>query len=272
MYYIYVSYRHYLSLYFCYLYVIIRAEDNLLIRIKSKYKQLKYDSIMPNLISKEKVHNSWKDFYKKTENLLEKIEGEIGNNYTPKQGVLHFLETDLQNIKVIILGQDPYLQEGVATGRAFEVKGLSNWFSKKINTSLRNIFKAIYYAYKKNKFSISVIEKDESFIILPPDKWFKDMEKQGVLFLNTAFTCEIEKPNSHKEIWQNYTKELIIYIKEKNAKCNWSIWGKNAKDFAEEHEIETKFKSCHPRLNAFIDDTNNGFEETKGLINWLGIA
>lgn len=54
------------------------------------------------------IHSSWEEFFNRTESLLEKIESQIGDNYTPgREKVLRFAETNLDNVKVIIIGKDP---------------------------------------------------------------------------------------------------------------------------------------------------------------------
>jgi uracil-DNA glycosylase len=220
----------------------------------------------------EKQHPSWSEFVKSNESELNRIEEDIEKKgYTPCSNlVLRFLQVDLSKVKIIILGQDPYKQEGVATGRAFEVGGLKCW-DKPMNQSLLNILKAIYYTYKEKKTSIKDIRKDinsVNFKILPPNELFCNLEEQGVLFLNTSFTCEIGKSGSHEENWKPFTSHLIKYILKANPNCRWLLWGKVAEEFAERNGIPKTYKYPHPRNIVFIEE--NGFEKTKDLINWTG--
>ena len=207
-----------------------------------------YYEIMSELLKAVTVHPSWRkneDFFKSMEDSLLKIEEEHFPNgfdwktVTPeKSKVLRFLETNLEEIKVVILGQDPYPQKGVATGRAFEVNGLGNWYDMDkegkviINKSLENILKGIFATEGENEITRKKIKKttENDSQILPPNKWFEAMEKKGVLFLNTAFTCKINESDSHKNFWSEFTKNLIAHI-SKNEKIYWLLWGSNAKEY-----------------------------------------
>ena len=100
---------------------------------------------------KEGLHSSWSPFFTPAvEQALLEIERKIaaeGREYTPDpSNVLRFLSLDLFAVKVLILGQDPYPQKGRATGRAFEVGGLTSWMNPFENASLRNIVRSIYSA------------------------------------------------------------------------------------------------------------------------------
>jgi len=262
-----------------------------------------------------KVDKTWNynNFITIVKDKLESVENEmkvtftqqeIENNFTPKKNVLRFLQIDLSKIRVIILGQDPYPERGVATGRAFEVKGLKSWCEKegdKMNYSLKNILKAIYIAEVKNASKETTIEdvrkeiENGTFNILSPKKWFKKMENQGVLFLNTSFTCKVGVSNYHRIYWEDFTKTIIQYLinylienkdnKNKNKEFYWFLWGDSAQSIflevveklkkdnpSRSTDINDKNKSikcCHPRNPSFINE-KNGFEATKGLINWLG--
>jgi len=87
------------------------------------------------------------------------------------------------------LGQDPYPQTGVATGRAFEVGTLKSWNQPFKNISLKNILRALYKAYSGQIIKFSQLKEkfDNEFSVLPPGKLFEHWEKQGVLLLNTSF-------------------------------------------------------------------------------------
>ncbi len=247
--------------------------------MKSKKSKLVF------LESLDKIDKSWIDFLTPhTIKLLQSIEKKIFNScndYTPEAGrVLHFLTFPLDKAKVIILGQDPYPQKGVATGRAFEVGTLQSWNDPFKNISLKNIIRSIYYAYHNQHLKYNEIKEilGESFIIQPPGQLFKNWEKQGVLLLNTSFTCETGKPNSHENIWYPFTQKLLDYIHQKNGSIIWFIWGNNAKCITSEIKINHKIESMHPmmcynkpgRENDFLFGKVNPFVETKNMINWLG--
>lgn len=236
------------------------------------------------------IHSSWKPFFKE-ERIQEiyNIEQLIKNNYNPApNNVFRFAAIDLSKVKCIWLGQDAYPAEPiynsknneliyVATGRSFEVGTLNSWLEKYKQTSLKNILRLIYKAYNSNLISYSEIKskiENNEFKILPPNKLFDNLEKQGVLFLNTYLTCEINNPNSHREYWQNFSNDLINYISITNPNIIWFLWGAEAQK-NEKYIIKGKiYKSNHPRLyntNSAVDFLNsNCFYETKDIIDWCG--
>lgn len=115
-----------------------------------------------------------------------RFENKIGLNYTPKEDlVFRFLKNDLHKIKVVILGLDPYTEEGIATGRCFEVANLDTWDSNKVNNSLRNIARVIY-KLGNNKELVKFtdikekIRNDENSFV-KPNKMFDIWESEGVL-------------------------------------------------------------------------------------------
>lgn len=236
------------------------------------------------------IHESWNPFLSdEIVDLIKNIESTLKlENTTPKQNlVLRFLEMDLNQIPVIILGQDPYPQDGVATGRAFEVNGLNSWFDKFRNVSLKNILRSIYKAYNSEELKYSEILKklnegdrlpmEDEFRILPPNQLFKYWwESENVLLLNTAFTCEIGNPNSHTKIWSAFTQELLTYIADNNKNATWFLWGNNAQNVVADIQIERKIETSHPMMcyqrdNDILFGKINPFKETKDQVNWLGI-
>lgn len=163
------------------------------------------------------VPNNWKEISAFKEPLQKAIDSLKGVPILPiKKLVMRaFAETQLKDIKVVILGQDPY-HDGRATGLAFD-----NEFDKKISPSLRNILAEIEtdYGYDDhNEF------KQTSRLSHLPE--------QGVLLLNTALTVSPGKPNSHSKNWVNFTEQLI---KDLNGKDDiiWMLWGNHAKKYAE---------------------------------------
>jgi uracil-DNA glycosylase len=242
-----------------------------------------------SFLSQISIHKSWTAFLSnEIIRLLEDIEKEINlESSTPApQLVLRFLEMNLLQIPVVILGQDPYPQEGVATGRAFEVNGLHSWHDKFRNVSLKNILRCIYKAESSEERKYSEIlpyinegdrlRMDGDFSILPPNRLFSYWaEHEKVLLLNTAFTCEIGKPNSHTKLWAPFTQKLLVYIAKTNPKSMWFLWGNNAQKIMANIKIKNKIETTHPmmcyqRENDILYGQINPFEKTKDKINWTG--
>ncbi|WXR61433.1 uracil-DNA glycosylase [Peptostreptococcaceae bacterium AGR-M142] len=235
------------------------------------------------------IHPSWDEFLTdEIKNELKEIESKIGNNYNPKKEyVFRFLENDLDNIKVVILGMDPYPQEGAAIGRCFQVGGHTSW-DDKFNKSLQNIFKLIHKTYMDIKEysdigSLKIIRKDikdNKFNILAPCDMFDSWEKQGVLLLNATLTVEINNSGSHLDIWSGFSKKLIKFIDKKRPRANWFLWGNDAQNVGKDIINGIKHESRHPsrtsskyendflKSNCFRDTMKINNEADK--INWLG--
>ena len=230
------------------------------------------------------VHPSWNDFLDKPIKAeLTKIGKQIisltNNNLellTPHQSkVLRFLSMPANDIKVIILGQDPYPQKNIATGRAFEVSNLKSWKTPFRNPSLQNIVRAIYFAYsgKLLKYSEIRTNLNNNFKMLEPSEIFNHWESQGVLLINTAFTCKVDDSNSHSDIWRGFTQELLAYINNKSPNAYWFLWGNNAKNAVADLDLRNTIFSYHPsrcnlREQDFLFGKRNCFSETKHIIDW----
>ena len=186
-------------------------------------------------------------------------------------------------MKVCILGQDVYYQPNVATGRSFEVGGLNSWSTPFTQVSLKNIIRLIHKNYNNitnyediKKFSEIVKEIEANkFPILPPNEYFSSLEQQGVLFLNSYFTCEIGKPNSHRNIWLQFSIKLLDYISNRKSDLIWFLWGNEAISKKQYITNGKFYESRHPMLcskqypNDFLK--SNCFKDTMNIINWLGL-
>ena len=150
-----------------------------------------------------------KYFYK----LLKDLQLEYKNKvvYPPKKDVFRAMRlTDYDNIKVVILGQDPYHGEGEAEGLSFSVKdGIRK------PPSLKNIFKEL-------QNDLGYPEPQSGSLV----NW----ASEGVLLLNAILTVEKDKPLSHKHLgWERFTDEVITKINEKNDPVVFILWGAYAR-------------------------------------------
>ncbi len=150
-----------------------------------------------------------KDYYKNLRAfLLEEYKTKI--IYPPKDKVFTALElTPLEDVKVVILGQDPYHGPNQAHGLAFSVeKGIA------VPKSLQNIYKEIH--------------RTEGHSI-PKNGNLESWAKQGVLLLNTVFTVRSGEANSHqKQGWEIFTDELIKAVNQKDTPVIFLLWGRAA--------------------------------------------
>ena len=229
--------------------------------------------------TKINIDKTWNAFLsQRTKGCISDIQHKIGDNFTPSpENVFRFFTSDLSDLKVVILGQDPYPQPGVATGRAFEVGNIKDWSELKKNTSLQNILKLIYKNHFKKREMPSIDEirksiKENKFKIDPPSALFQNWEQQGVVLLNTALTCEINKPNSHATHWSCFIQKVIDYLAHHAPEARWLLWGNNAKKFGLPIDDSKKYESAHPRLNS-KKKGSFFFENHFGLnlgVDWLG--
>lgn len=231
----------------------------------------------------DNIHGSWTDFLSSERiEAIKDISLKIGENVNPEcKNVLRFLSINLSNVKVVILGQDPYPEKGAATGRAFEVGGLKSWDQPFKQVSLKNIIRLIHKSYNniaryEDILSFNQVKKEIKegrFPLLPPDKLFVSWEKQGVLLLNTSFSCIPNCPESHSPLWQDFSRQLIGYISGR-ADIYWFLWGKHAISMKQAIKKGNFFISRHPMLcsSKYDDDflKSDCFIKTKHLINWLG--
>lgn len=131
--------------------------------------------------------------------------------FPPKHDIFKALRlTDYDNIKIVILGQDPYHGTGEAEGLSFSVQdGIRK------PPSLRNIFKEL-------KDDLGYTEPESGSLV----KW----AKEGVLLLNSLLTVEKDKPLSHKKLgWETFTDEIIKKINEKETPVVFILWGAYAR-------------------------------------------
>lgn len=179
---------------------------------------------------------------------------EEGKRFTPplKQVFSAFENCSQENMKVIIIGQDPYPQIGVADGMAFSCSN-----TMKLQPSLRHLFEGINESVYSNQP-----------ITCNPDltRW----AKQGVLLLNTALTCEIDKIGSHVKIWQNFIMYVLDILCLTNSGIIFILLGNKA------HELESVIgpnhyvlKASHPASAAYtksVWDCQDVFNKANEII------
>lgn len=150
------------------------------------------------------------------QNLLFFLAQEEGTVYPPQQDIFSaFLHTPFHQVKVVIVGQDPYHGQGQANGLAFSVQP-----SEKIPPSLRNIYKELVEDNAMNPPIHPPIHGDLS-------AW----ATQGVLLLNTCLTVRANQPNSHRgKGWEAFTDHVISQVNKKDSPVVFLLWGNHAKE------------------------------------------
>ena len=127
--------------------------------------------------------------------------------YPPRQRIFHcFNFKDYEDIKVVIIGQDPYHEEHQANGLAFSVaKGVQ------IPPSLVNIYKEL---------------QDDLGCTIPNHGCLTKWAEQGVLMLNTVLTVRAHEANSHRGIgWEEFTDAAIMAVNAQDRPIVFILWG-----------------------------------------------
>lgn len=128
--------------------------------------------------------------------------------FPPEDDVFNAFElTPLDQVKVVMLGQDPYHGPGQAHGLCFSVKP-----EVKVPPSLRNIYKEL--------------ATDIDGFTLPPHGFLQPWAEQGVLMINAVLTVEQGQANSHKQLgWAQFTDKVIETINEQCSGVIFMLWG-----------------------------------------------
>ena len=166
------------------------------------------------------IGNDWDEKLKIVENSegFKKFLSIVDNEYKtktifpPKDYVFNALKlTPYNNVKVVIVGQDPYHGIGEAHGLSFSVqKGI------KIPPSLKNIYKELYD-------DLGIPPKDNGDLT----NW----AKEGVLLLNAVLTVEKDKAASHRNLgWELFTDYIIKLVNAKDTPVVFILWGNFAKE------------------------------------------
>ena len=145
-----------------------------------------------------------------------------------------FTLCSLSDCKVIMLGQDPYPQKGVATGLAFA----NNKNSNIISPSLEILKEA-------------AIDFTKSHNLVNFDITLHSWAKQGVLLLNSALTCEINNPNSHTMLWRPFISKFLENLSNKYTGLIYVLLGNTAKSFKPYiNKFNIILESPHPSYYA----------------------
>jgi uracil-DNA glycosylase len=180
---------------------------------------------------------------------------ESGKRFTPplKYVFRAFEECPHDKLKVIMIGQDPYPYINVADGLAFSCS-----ITGKPQPSLKNIFEAIEH---------TVYQDFPTYQDPDLTRW----AKQGVLLLNSALTCEIDKIGSHCSIWKDFMAYAMDILNYTDSGLIFVLMGKQAQELegmiGEHHHI---IKVSHPASAAYTKttwDCGNMFNEINKIIN-----
>ncbi len=150
-----------------------------------------------------------KEYYKE---LFSFVKNEYRDHviYPPADDIFNALHlTKLEDVKVLILGQDPYFNENQAHGLCFSVRpGVD------IPPSLKNIYEEL---------------RTDLGCKIPNNGYLTKWADQGVLLLNTVLTVRAHEPNSHQgKGWEKFTDAIIKKVNEQDRPIVYMLWGKPA--------------------------------------------
>jgi len=167
-----------------------------------------------------------------------------------------FDSTPFEDVKVVILGQDPYHNPGEAMGLSFSVpKGI------RVPPSLKNIYKELHRDLE---------------LPIPNHGDLSNWAEQGVLLLNAMLTVEHKKAGSHKKIgWQSFTDAVIRTLSEQREGLVFLLWGNFARskkvfiDEMKHHVLEAPHPS--PLARGGFDNCKH-FSKTNALLRSQGLS
>jgi uracil-DNA glycosylase len=190
-------------------------------------------------------HTSYNDFFQQqfTQNYFNELQEFITNKkenykkrnvciFPPKELVFNIFNlVPINNIKVVIIGQDPYIRKNEATGMSFSVPKTT-----KIPPSLVNIYKELQNDTQTN-------------FTIPNHGDLTPWTTQGVFLLNASLTVLEGKSNSHQKYWQPFTNNFITYLStnyENIVFCLWGNFAKSKEKFIKNNEKHYIIKTAHP--------------------------
>tara|TARA_B100000073_G_scaffold314201_1_gene289191 strand:+ start:522 stop:1136 length:615 start_codon:yes stop_codon:yes gene_type:complete len=155
-------------------------------------------------------HESWKPFFEKNKVNLNILY--VTEVYPPIHQIYRVFEMSVQDIRIVLLGQDPYHGPGQAHGLSFSVP-----YGVKVPPSLRQMYNEIKQEYP---------EREHIFEGGNLETWFT---REKIFLLNSSLTVVRGKPGSHKNEWESFTDNAIKFIAENNKKCVFLLLGNFAK-------------------------------------------
>lgn len=156
----------------------------------------------------DKIHKSWNELFTKYNFDLDNLYNTNNIIYPKQEQVFRVFEMDVNEIKILLLGQDPYHNPDQANGLSFSVND-----NIKIPPSLKNIYKEIQSEFP---------ERNYTFTTGNLERWFNE---EKIFLLNASLTVIQNKPGSQMSLWNTFTNDVIKYISRNNDKCIFVLLG-----------------------------------------------
>lgn len=178
-----------------------------------------------------------------------------------------FKLTPYSNVKVVIMGMDPYpnlyRETPVACGLSFAPS-----MTEYVPPSLRKMYERIKEDFYQEEMTFDV------------DLDIPNWAKQGVLMLNAALTVEHGKPGSHMKLWANWTSEVIKALNEYSSGVIFCLWGKDAQAFESqigehhivlkaEHPVAASYQGRKWKCDHFKEINNHLYKTNEDKIEWI---
>lgn len=199
------------------------------------------------------IHPSWVPIFEKYnfdfdfDTIYE--EGEV---YPPKEYVFRVFELDVKDIKILLLGQDPYHGPNQAHGLSFSVPD-----GQKIPPSLKNIYKEL---------KLNFPERNYSFTSGNLERWF---QREHIFLLNSSLTVKRGQAGSDISIWEKFTDEVIQFISEQNEDCVFLLLGNYAKSKSKFIQNKSKIVAeVHPSPLARGFIGSNVFKRVEEVLGY----
>lgn len=193
------------------------------------------------------IHSSWAQLFNDNADDLKAIFNNMNQYdksliYPSSDKIFKVFQIDINDINVVLIGQDPYHNKGQANGLSFSVdSGIS------IPPSLKNIYKELMIEFP---------DRDYKFEHGNLDRWFNE---EKIFLLNSSLTVLDSKPSCFMKLWRNFTDNVIKYIDKNNKKCVFLLLGNFSKSkikyLSEDTYLNRIVTGVHPSpLSAY-----NGF-------------
>ncbi len=178
------------------------------------------------------VHPSWSALVEETrQDYFRQLWREVGEDYArgvgepPIENVFRAFALPLQDVRAVVLGQDPYATPGRAVGRAFAVSG------PPLQPSLRNVFKEVERCCGR----------------APTDPTLEGWQRQGVLLLNVCLTvCHHESGSHEGKGWERFTDRALTLLDQRPGPLVFLLWGAKARAKKERLRRHPVLETAHP--------------------------
>lgn len=253
-------------------------------------------SSSPPTIFNQPIPLGWEEVFTEAKNDLTNIEHLLrnsGKTFVPYPNELFtaFNHTPLSEVKVVIIGQDPYHAFDNSTGLP-QAHGLAFSCRGKIQSSLSNI----YMELRKERMEYMREQGMEYDGWEPPTHgMLTNWAKAGVLLINSSLTTEPQVAGAHPHLWKPFITKVIEAVNRTNPHCIYLLWGRHASNYAEGSKSllsnrNPKFISTHPSgfsanrqpksdrdppafigSKCFIEANNTLIAQGKAPIDWWSL-